>query len=175
MSSEPSSSAGSALAAAGAREGPARRVTLDPPPFLGPQFTTLASRRLPLGSSRLWSRRPLHAPLSRPPSRPAYAGRRPLRGRPPSPSAAAPHLLLHPRPGSLAGAAAGPVTAKLADPNATATAAATTAAAVRPRAAPPPSWPRPTRWARPRRALSPSRQTHAEARPQDRFPLNPAP
>ena len=110
--------------ALGAGEGPACRVTLDLPPFLGPQLTSLASRRGPPGSSRPWSCRPSHAPLSRPLSRPAYVGRRPLQGRPPSPNAAAAHLRFHSRPGSPAGTAAGPVAAKLADPRGSDAAAA---------------------------------------------------
>ena len=47
----PLSAAGDARVASGAQEGPTRRVTLDPPPFWGPQFTALVSRRGPPRSS----------------------------------------------------------------------------------------------------------------------------
>lgn len=72
-------------------EGPGRpgsRVTLDPVPQSQPQFPCPGLRRGPLQSLALMEQQaPQHTPLSRPPSRPTYAGRRPLQGRPPSRSA----------------------------------------------------------------------------------------
>lgn len=97
-------------------------------------------------------------PLTRPPrpSRPAYAERRPLQERPPSPSDARPAA-----PGVFAGGdAAGLAASELPTPPPLGRA---------PHRPPGPGWLRPRRRARPRRTLSPARPTHAEARPRDRL------
>lgn len=168
----PPGRAGSARAASRTREGPARRVTLDPPPCFGPQFPQSG---LAPGASRELAPVEQQAPHT-PPSASRLPALLTLEGgrsrdahhrRTPPPCASR----LHPRPGSLGGAAARPGAAKLASPSSATAAAAN--AAVRPRAAPPP-WlapPRPPGTPPPR-----ARPTNAHGSPAPRpAPAKPRP